>query len=277
MQAFRFLRRDRSQPTSARAADDARVGLATFVSEHATSAKAKGPRSGGSLGSQVLAILVVLQAVPTLLWIGEHFQSLVTAESLPTAAAPPVIAQAPAIATAAPCQALPLADPGVMSDSAAARPPSPRTSAANLAAATPAMLAGHLAVDAPVDMRVYERGRLIATTEVDTVMLPAGPHDLEFVNDAVGYRVRRTVTVQPGQTVKLQLVPPRGTLHVNAVPWAEVWIDNERVGETPIGNLQTRIGTRQITFRHPDFGERRTTALVTLATPARVSMDMRTK
>ena len=66
-------------------------------------------------------------------------------------------------------------------------------------------------------------------------------------------------------------------LHINAVPWAEVWIDGERIGETPIGNLPARIGTREIVFRHPDLGERRATALVTLKEPVRISMDLRKK
>jgi hypothetical protein len=61
------------------------------------------------------------------------------------------------------------------------------------------------------------------------------------------------------------------------VPWAEVWIDGERVGDTPIGNLQAKIGTREIVFKHPELGERRTTATVTLKEPVRISMDLRKK
>jgi hypothetical protein len=146
---------------------------------------------------------------------------------------------------------------------------------ASAAAVVPPVLVGNLAVDVPIEMRVLERGRVIGTTAAATTMLAAGSHDLEFVNDAIGYRVRRAVVVQAGHTAKLRLEPPMGTLHVNAVPWAEVWIDNERIGETPIGNLPARVGTREIVFRHPELGERRTTVLVTLTGPARVSMDLR--
>jgi hypothetical protein len=64
---------------------------------------------------------------------------------------------------------------------------------------------------------------------------------------------------------------------VNALPWAEVWLDNRRIGETPIGNLQTGIGVHEVLFRHPELGERKTTVLVTLKGPARVSMDLREK
>jgi hypothetical protein len=143
--------------------------------------------------------------------------------------------------------------------------------------ASPQALAGRLSVTAPVPMRVYEKGRLVGTTETDSTMLPQGTHELEFVNEAVGFRARRTVTIKPGATSSLKLDAPPGTIHINAVPWAEVWIDGERIGETPIGNLQTKIGSREIVFRHPDLGERRTTATVTLKEPVRISMDLRKK
>ena len=81
--------------------------------------------------------------------------------------------------------------------------------------------------------------------------------------------------MQAGRRATLRIDPPTGTLHINALPWAEVWIDNQRVGETPIGNMQVPIGTRELVFRHPELGERRTRVLVTLKEPARVSLDLR--
>jgi serine/threonine-protein kinase len=85
------------------------------------------------------------------------------------------------------------------------------------------------------------------------------------------------VTVQAGRTSTIRLEAPSGTMNVNAVPWAEVWVAGKRLGETPLGNLQMPIGSHEVVFRHPQLGERRTTVLVTLKGPARVSMDLRTK
>jgi hypothetical protein len=61
------------------------------------------------------------------------------------------------------------------------------------------------------------------------------------------------------------------------VPWAEVWIDGEKAGDTPIGNLQTTIGKHDVVFRHPELGETRQSVTVTLLGPARLSVDMRKK
>jgi hypothetical protein len=108
-------------------------------------------------------------------------------------------------------------------------------------------------------------------------MLPVGTQELEFVNENVGYRARRTVTIQAGKTTSVGLNPPSGTVNINAVPWAEVWLEGQRLGETPLGNLRVPIGSRELIFRHPDLGERRATVLVTLKEPARISMDLRKK
>jgi serine/threonine-protein kinase len=67
---------------------------------------------------------------------------------------------------------------------------------------------------------------------------------------------------------------PRATLSVNATPWAQVWLDGESVGDTPIGNLTTTVGSHELIFRHPQLGEKRVTTLVTLKEPARVAIDM---
>jgi hypothetical protein len=153
----------------------------------------------------------------------------------------------------------------------------PIAAAAGLPAADrqQAIAAGVVSVVTPFSLNIFNRGRLVGTSDAETIMLPLGTYDLDLVNDAVGYRARRSVTLQAGRTATLRIDPPSGVLHINALPWAEVWMDNQRLGETPIGNLQVPIGPRELVFRHPELGERRTRVLVTLKEPARVSIDLR--
>jgi len=139
------------------------------------------------------------------------------------------------------------------------------------------MLAGSVAVSAPLPLQVLLRGRVVGTTEAESFMLPVGTHELEFVNESFGYKARRTVTIQAGKTAPLRLEAPLGTVNINATPWAEVWLDGKDLGETPLGNVQIPIGSRELVFRHPDLGERRATVLVTLKEPARISIDLRKK
>jgi hypothetical protein len=54
-----------------------------------------------------------------------------------------------------------------------------------------------------------------------------------------------------------------------------VWVDGDRVGDTPMGNISLPIGIHDVLFRHPELGEQRQTVTVTLNGPARLSVDMR--
>jgi hypothetical protein len=147
----------------------------------------------------------------------------------------------------------------------------------NKPAAAGANVSGWIAINAPADLQVYEGGRLVGSSRSDRIMVAVGRHELEMVNEALGYRFTRTVDVTPGQVATVKPEWPKGSLALNAQPWAEVSINGERVGETPIGTVAVPIGTHEIVFRHPDLGERRTTATVTTGAPTRVSMDMRAK
>jgi serine/threonine protein kinase len=134
---------------------------------------------------------------------------------------------------------------------------------------------GWLKLSAPVDMELYERGKLLGTSAIDRIMLPAGKHDIEIVNDALGYRSVRTVNVSAGKTSALTIDLPKGVVSLNATPWATVWIDGQNVGDTPIGNLNVALGDHEVVFRNPQFGEHRRVVTVTLHSPVRVSIDLK--
>jgi hypothetical protein len=136
-------------------------------------------------------------------------------------------------------------------------------------------VSGWLTVKAPFSLEIREEGRVVGTTDADRLMLAAGPHTIELVNETLGYRVTRTVQVIPGKVASLAVDLPKGVVHLNATPWAEVWVDGQRVGETPIGNLSVPIGPHEVVFRHPQFGEKRHAISVTMSGPTRVSVDMK--
>jgi serine/threonine protein kinase len=138
-----------------------------------------------------------------------------------------------------------------------------------------APLSGWVSVSAPLEVQLFEGGRLLGTSQSDRIMVAAGRHDIELVNETLGYRATRTVQVAPGRVAPLVVEFPKGTLALNAIPWAEVWIDGQRVGDTPIGNLPVSIGPHEVTFRNPELGEQRHAITVTTAGPARLSVDLR--
>jgi PEGA domain len=144
---------------------------------------------------------------------------------------------------------------------------------AAIAAGAPA--AGWVTIRAPFSLEVREGGRMIGTTDADRIMVAAGRHELQLVNESLGYSSTRVITVPAGKVATIAADLPNGSVNLNAAPWAEVWIDGQRVGETPIGNLSVPIGPHEVVFKHPQFGERRHAISVTLSAPVRLSVDMK--
>jgi hypothetical protein len=138
-----------------------------------------------------------------------------------------------------------------------------------------APISGWISVSAPADVQVFEDTRLVGSSRSDRLMMAVGRHELDIVNEALGFRARRVVTVAPGQVSAIKLDWPNGSMALNAQPWAEVFIDGERVGETPIGNVSVPIGSHEVRFRHPELGEQVVRSTVTLGSPARLSVDLR--
>jgi hypothetical protein len=142
-------------------------------------------------------------------------------------------------------------------------------------AAAPSPAAGWLTVSAPVVLQVIEGKDIVGTSASPKIMLTAGTHQLRLANDALGFSERRVVQVRSGSTATIRVEMPTAPLSINALPWAEVWLDGVRIGETPIGNRPVTIGSHDLLFRHPEYGERRQTVTVTLTSRGRVSVDMK--
>ena len=89
-----------------------------------------------------------------------------------------------------------------------------------------------------------------------------------------GFRVR-SVQIVAGRSSSVKVDMPNGTIALNAVPWADVWLDGERIGETPIGNYAVPIGVHDLVLRHPELGEQHHKLTVSLKGVTRLSADLR--
>jgi len=82
------------------------------------------------------------------------------------------------------------------------------------------------------------------------------------------------VDIKAGQIIPLRISPPDGRVSVNAVPWAQVSIDGNPVGDTPLANLALPVGEHQIVFRHPQLGEQTQKVIVKSNALTRVSATL---
>jgi hypothetical protein len=134
---------------------------------------------------------------------------------------------------------------------------------------------GWLSVTAAVPLQIFEGGKLVGSTESDRILVPAGDHLFDFTNAALGFRDSQDVKIVAGADKRLTIDLPEAALSINATPWAQVWLDGRDLGVTPLGDVTTSIGSHDLVFRHPQFGEQRVTTVVTARDPARVAVDMR--
>jgi hypothetical protein len=133
---------------------------------------------------------------------------------------------------------------------------------------------GWLAIAAPFDVEVVERDDIIATSGASKIMLAAGRHDIALSNRRLGYHTTRTIEIAAGKTITLKVDAPNAAVNVNARPWADVIVDGNSLGQTPIASVLMSVGTHEMIFRHPQFGERRQTIVVTANGPNRIAVDL---
>jgi hypothetical protein len=134
------------------------------------------------------------------------------------------------------------------------------------------IFSGWLSVFAPVEVRVFDGGRLLGTSLDGRFLVSPGPHVLEIVNQRLGYRVTRQVEIEPGRHTAMSVEVPDGTIVIEAPDGTRVTVDGRPAGTTPLEHVTAPIGTREVRLEHPSIGERRVTVTVAVGTPARVSL-----
>ena len=131
---------------------------------------------------------------------------------------------------------------------------------------------GGVRIKTPIELKVLQGDKVLGSTADGPIIAPAGTYQVDLINTTYGYSARRPMTFRPGQIINLDVTIPPGRLSLNAQPWAEVLIDNQPRGETPLANLSVPVGDHEIVFRHPELGERRVKVTVRADQPARASI-----
>lgn len=129
---------------------------------------------------------------------------------------------------------------------------------------------GWLAVYAPFIVEIYERGRYLGSSEVERLLMAPGRHEIELVNERLGYRESFTVQVEPGHPGRVSVEAPTAPLEIHASAGTEVWLDGERLGVAPLAPLNARLGAREVTFRRPGAADVKRVVTVVRPGPTRV-------
>jgi hypothetical protein len=130
-------------------------------------------------------------------------------------------------------------------------------------------------VEAPYDLEVSEDGRPLGTTGRATVIVSPGHHHLEFTNISLGLKLRQTVDTEPGKLATVPLDLPMGTLNLTSDQPAEVAVDGQPVGSTPVSGLTVPLGKHEIAFQNPKYGRLVYSVSATLAGPVRLTASFK--
>jgi len=126
-----------------------------------------------------------------------------------------------------------------------------------------------------VPVNVYIDDKDYGMTPIKGLLIPSGYHDLRFKNDEYLIDEIQHVYIIPGVPFERNLTLGHfASLNLNAIPWADVYIDGKYVGQTPIANLKVVVGAHEIVFKNSKFPIRRRNVSLEEGTTTDITVDM---
>jgi serine/threonine protein kinase len=111
---------------------------------------------------------------------------------------------------------------------------------------------GWLSVDSNVAARAWIDGTLLGPLPVQRARVPAGEHRLRIDNPALGLSRTTRVRVPAGEAVEHHAPVELGTLNVTVDPWADVYLDGFRLGQTPLAGRPVAAAAHQLRLVGPN-------------------------
>ncbi|HSI06276.1 MAG TPA: serine/threonine-protein kinase [Myxococcota bacterium] len=133
---------------------------------------------------------------------------------------------------------------------------------------------GYVSIDSSVPLKVYIGERLLGDTPLKRVALDVGEQKVRLVNDREGISMTRKIRVGNGSIENIDIKLRRGSLAVNATPWAWVRIGSRQPVETPL-RLDVYEGDYTVRFECPDGKQMKDTAHVVAGKTATLSASCR--
>ncbi len=112
------------------------------------------------------------------------------------------------------------------------------------------VFSGWVAIFAPIVLEVSEGNKGLGSTDQGRILLAPGRHVLTVTNRSLGYSSTHTIEVGAGEETPLNLTPT-GTVNLNAVPWAEVWVDGTPCRRDPAGQPRGTARHARVRFQAP--------------------------
>lgn len=135
-----------------------------------------------------------------------------------------------------------------------------------------AIFSGWLHVSSPIELTVSEGARRLTLNERNQVMIEPGSHEVRFENRRLRFAATRRLDVRPFEMTSVTIELPLSPLQVTSSEPADVSIDGEMVGETPLTNRTLPVGLHEFVVTSRLNETRRITVTVTTE-PTRLDID----
>ncbi len=135
---------------------------------------------------------------------------------------------------------------------------------------------GEFFLKTSVTVKVYIDNKFYGYTPLEGIILLAGFHDLRLVNEEYSIDDKRQIYIENGIPLEQELALGHfGSISINAVPWADVYVDEKYVGQTPIANLRLVAGTHEIKFINPKYPIKRRSVEIIEGSNISISVEMK--
>lgn len=134
---------------------------------------------------------------------------------------------------------------------------------------------GKLLVGCQPVAKVFMDEQLLGTTPLAADQIAVGKHNIKVEGFGAAKSVK--VYIEKGQKKEIHLLLKGGDLSVNSAPWAEILLDGQKVGYTPLRREGLVLGPHVVTARRDGFQTQRKHISFQLGKPISVSFQLRRK
>jgi serine/threonine-protein kinase len=110
-----------------------------------------------------------------------------------------------------------------------------------------------LSVKAPGPADIYLNGKRIGGVPLLKQSHPPGTYRLEVKSQELGYTIWKEFSLSPGEQKLLTLSPRPGKLHILVRPWASVFLDGKKLGDTPLPPMSVIEGQHKLVLTNANL------------------------
>ena len=115
---------------------------------------------------------------------------------------------------------------------------------------------GFVSINADVGSKVFIDGSFVGETPIGKHELSAGSHTVVFKSGLTETSITKNVKVKPNETSKVK-AKFLAALNVQCEPWANVYLDSVKIGQTPLVKHNIEPGIYLVRLENPELGKQK--------------------